>query len=159
MSGVKKKKRFILTVSETFFPNHSKGRQPTGFAQKVIDGTKKHTIRPNYELWENRFRQIERGEGDLIVNKWSERPYFSPQLNVKDFSNKDGIGIQKLEYVGNDNFIIDGKHSVQIDILAANDGLSIEDFKEWFGSFPVEPMVLIHFTPFRYGKEFKRSEK
>ena len=37
-----------------------------------------------------------------------------------------------------------------ITILAKNDGLRYEDFKEWFKSYDSETMVIIHFTDFRY---------
>lgn len=34
---------------------------------------------------------------------------------------------------------------------AANDGLSLSDWREWFKGYDLtKPMAIIHFTPFRY---------
>lgn len=37
------------------------------------------------------------------------------------------------------------------DILARNDGLTLEDWREWFRGYDLsKPMAVIHFTKFRY---------
>jgi hypothetical protein len=47
-----------------------------------------------------------------------------------------------------DNRIIGG---FKLDYLAKNDGLSLDDFKEWFKGYDLsKPLALIHFTKFRY---------
>ena len=57
---------------------------------------------------------------------------------------------------------IDGKQVANVEQLAANDGLPLEDFKEWFfGKEPQEKKlftgIVIHFTPFRYGSDANKS--
>jgi len=38
--------------------------------------------------------------------------------------------------------------------LAKNDGLSLQDFKDWFKGYDFsKPMAIIHFTRFRYNKK------
>ena len=39
--------------------------------------------------------------------------------------------------------------------LAANDGLSLADWKEWFKNYDLtQPLAVIQFTPFKYQKRF-----
>jgi hypothetical protein len=47
--------------------------------------------------------------------------------------------------------IIDGVERGYVTDIPQNDGLSPEDFKEWFKKYDLlEPMAIIHFTKFRY---------
>lgn len=47
-------------------------------------------------------------------------------------------------------FNINGKY-IDREILANNDGLSKEDWQEWFRGYDLsKPMAIIHFTKFRY---------
>jgi hypothetical protein len=44
-----------------------------------------------------------------------------------------------------------GTDSMEISELAKNDGLSENDFCEWFRKYDLsKPMAIIHFTNFRY---------
>lgn len=67
---------------------------------------------------------------------------------------EDGIGIQKLnidlsKYSDIHAFV--EKFYIDLDTLAQNDGLSYEDFEEWFKNYDFsKPMAIIHFTKFRY---------
>lgn len=151
MSGVKKRKRFILTVSKKFLGYHRRKGEATEFEAKIISGDKKHTIRPTFANWEKKFKDIDEGKGDLIVVQWSGLPYRTPQEEIKVLSNNDGTGVSKLTYVEGKGLFVNDTIPVTMEELAENDGLSFEDFKDWFKVFPVEPMAIIHFTPFRYG--------
>jgi hypothetical protein len=58
--------------------------------------------------------------------------------------------LQKLEDPTNFVFApIDGK-SINWDEVAKNDGLSFDDFCEWFKVRQNSPMAVIHFTQYRY---------
>ena len=59
------------------------------------------------------------------------------------------IYIQKLE-VKDGKFIVDEKTEVSIEELADKDGLTVQEFKDWFQVFPTTPMAIIHFSKFRY---------
>lgn len=142
----------VITLSKTFFPKHPRKGQETGFKAKVTDGWKVHTCRCNYEYWRAKMEKITSAGGVLSVRQWSGKPYRSPQEVIADIPA--GVaGVQKLElrrerYVVN-HFAeeqvkaiattmyydytakIDG-FPVPLEILAENDGLTVEDFKAWF---------------------------
>ena len=83
----------------------------------------------------------------LSIRYWSEMPYRSKQVEI---CRLERIGVEKLEEP--DNFVfapIEGE-KVNWEDVAKNDGLSFEDFCEWFKSRQKEPMAVIHFTDFRY---------
>jgi len=123
---------------------------PTGFPLAIKHYDKIHTIRGNYHLWEKRFKKIEKGEAILSVRVWSGKPYQTPQFEIFKFDKSHGIGLQKLEQPNNLEFAsIDGK-KIDWKLLAKNDGLSFDDFCEWFKVRTDEPMAIIHFTDFRY---------
>lgn len=147
MNSSGKKINIVLLVAKSFLKYHSKAGQPTDFEKKIKDGEKLHTIRSNFKEWEKKIRKIEDGVGKLVVKQWSGRAYRSPQ--VKLFELEDGVGIQKLEFIDG-KFIVDEKTEVSIETLAKNDGLTLEDFKDWFQVFPTTPMAILHFTKFRY---------
>lgn len=87
--------------------------------------------------------------GDFIqFFVWSEKPYKSKQIvignpievkKVWDFEIKWYFGL--IEYC---EILIDGKKQLNLGKIGANDGLSFEDFKSWFGNFekPFEGQIL-----------------
>lgn len=116
-----------------------------------------HTIRANYPLWRKRIAEVENGQAILSIRQWTGRPYFSPQAKLADLTKDNGVGIQKLKFHldrdGNvlyNNFDIDG-HYADIKDVARHDGLSFDDWREWFKSYDLtEMLAIIHFTKFRY---------
>lgn len=62
------------------------------------------------------------------------------------------IGVQKLDDPSNFVFASVEGTSVDWELIAKNDGLSFEDFCEWFKVRTNNPMAIIHFTDFRYTK-------
>lgn len=151
----KRKKKFVLMVSQFFPVSHHKAGEKTGFVENVsclfsMKNTKVHTIRSNYDLWKDRIEQINRGEGLLSIRYWSGKPYRSKQIEIVAL---DSVGIEKINISLCDNlaFIEDGKRVVDLYPISRNDGLSYWDFIDWFkGVKNNEPMALIHFTDFRY---------
>lgn len=141
-------KTYVLLVSKKFPIKHPKAGDETLFNEKIKLGFKKHTIRLNYYLWLKRIKEIHNGKAVLSVREWSGKPY---QTNQVELFRTTQVGIQKLEKVEN-VFMVDG---LDIDLcfheLAANDGLSYQDFKDWFSPIkPNQPYAIIHFTNFRY---------
>ncbi len=144
-------------VSENFPANHKKKGQPTNFQDYILAKIKIHTIRTNYDLWKKRMDEINDGVAILSVRQWTGLPYRSKQKEITRFNKSSGIGIQKLFEMNFDpdyfNLMCNEEealHEVSFKRLATNDGLSIEDFKEWFKKPISEPMAVIHFTDFRY---------
>lgn len=153
-------KTFVLTVSKTFPKTHKKSGQNTGFVQQITnlftnENTKIHTIRANYDLWEKRAKEINEGKAILSIRYWSEKPYNSKQVEI---CRLEKIGVQKLVFkdrklLGEIAIVPDKDifHSYTIADISKNDGLSFEDFKEWFNKYDLSnPMAVIHFTQYRY---------
>lgn len=149
------KKKVILTLCKVFPVTHSRAGEKTGFEQKLKNGIKKHTIRYNAkDVWGKRYNDISKSKKYLSVREWTGRPYNSEQ---REFARYDKIGLQKITmtYSSTDEVPqcwVDGKQVSAYD-LAKNDGLSVEDFTEWFfgcNKGNVFDGVIIHFTDFRY---------
>ena len=143
-------KTYVLTVSQFFPKTHKKAGQPTGFPMAIKHFDKIHTIRGNYDLWAKRFEQIQKGEAILSVRIWDGKPYASKQLEIFRYDKTHGIGIEKLENPDNFVFASIGGKKFNWGDIAKNDGLTFEDFCEWFKVRTPEPMAIIHFTDFRY---------
>lgn len=169
-------KTHVLMISRNFPTKHERKGEKTYFLEKIILSfnenlynalraetgrdiqPKLHTIRANYHFWCTIFEEIEAGEACLSLRYWSDRAYRSKQAELMRLTREDGIGLQKLEFE-KDEFgrrsimlnIIDGKYASAIQTIARNDGLSFDDFMEWFKDYDLnKPMAIIHFTPFRY---------
>tara|TARA_R110000868_G_scaffold16350_13_gene73587 strand:+ start:722 stop:1255 length:534 start_codon:yes stop_codon:yes gene_type:complete len=145
-------KTYVLTVAKVFPKTHKRAGEPTNFPSSIHHGTKKHTIRSNYDLWKKRFEKIDAGEAVLSIRVWEGKPYNSKQREIFRLNKSQGIGIEKLE--NPDNLLtaaIEGKLIDWKDV-ATNDGLNFWDFCHWFKTRQKEPMAVIHFTDFRYNR-------
>jgi hypothetical protein len=163
----------VVLLSKTFFPQHPKAGQPTDFASKVMTSVyqnpiygnhyKIHTCRINYVYWKNKIDKLKAEGGVLSIRQWSTIPYRSPQEIIVDIP-ADIVGIQKLTLSRDTNRYYsivynedkEGWHSVPVQKLANNDGLSVEDFKDWFSPVfdkkdtNVLELAIIYFTKYRY---------
>lgn len=168
---------YVLMLSKEFPKDHPKAGRDTYFdiALKMAlggykewqvetpNGTvflnvpKLHTIRKNYDRWEKRIKAIQEGKAVLSIRQWRGRPYEkgNTQIEIARLGKDDGVGIQKLERDQMLGWFIDSVDSdVTTAVLAKNDGLSFEDWKAWFKEIDLtEPLPIIHFTKFRYGKQ------
>lgn len=161
-------KTYILTVSRKFPGTHNRREDPTYFVEQIQNALahykdgwttsgfkmKFHTIRANYALWKKRFRKIDAGLACLSIRYWSGKPYRSKQVEICRLAKDDGVGVQLLSFSGGffSSQLVDGEIKYwNLEILAKNDGLSFDDFREWFRSYDLtKPMAIIHFTKFRY---------
>ena len=145
MNSSGKIKTAEILISKVFLNYHSKAGEPTNFEQKIKSGEKKHTIRSNFKEWEKRLSGVD----VLRVKQWSSVPYRSAKVKLFELRPEDGVELAKLTHE-NGRFFINDETEVTIDQLAKNDGLSVEDFTDWFKVFSTEPMALIYFSKFRY---------
>lgn len=103
--------------------------------------------------WEKRIKDIQEGKAFLSVRQWSGKPYWSKQIEIARLTTANGVGIQKLCFLGdnfNGGYIRNGAYPSD-KILAKNDGLSLADWEEWFRGYDLsKPLAIIHFTKFRY---------
>lgn len=106
------------------------------------------------DVWAERYQDITSGKKYLSVREWTGRPYNSEQ---RELARYDRIGLQHITMTyGADDAVpqawVDDK-KVPVEFLAQNDGLSVQDFVEWFfgnAKSNVFEGVIIHFTDFRY---------
>jgi hypothetical protein len=153
---MKRKKTFVIMVSERFPRYHPRAGEPTGFIVQDEDGQDKlnpdklHTIRENAKLWEKRAKKINAGEARLSVRKWTGKPYRSKQ---KEILSLDKIGTEVINVKSDrkEDLLILGKY------FASGDGLSEADFNSWFDFKLDEVYVIIHFTDFRYTNAHKNN--
>lgn len=145
-------KTYVLMIARHFPKGHIRQGEKTLFRFFLKVKYKIHTIRPNYEFWEKRFKEIEKGNACLSLRQWTGTPYRSTQKEIFRFDKTHGIGIQKL--VLSPYYMVDG-NKLRPDmkyLMAFNDGLDIGSFTNWFSHYPKQDFAIIHFTPFRYKK-------
>ena len=149
MSGKKQKKQVVLMIAKNFLAYHKRAGQSTEFEAKIKDKDKVHTIRPNYEKWKEKIEEVKSGKAELVLKQWEGRPYHSTPNKLFIFDDKDDVDVSKLTKTA-DGFFVNDTIKVEPEILAKNDGLSLQDFEDWFKVFPTEPMAIIHLNSFRY---------
>ena len=149
MSKNKGKKIVVLMVSRVFPSYHKNKGELTRFEQKIREKNKIHTIRANYEKWKRKIDQIRNGEAVLSIREWQGVPYHSKQNYLFYYNQEDALDVSKLTKDEN-GYLINDTIRVSEEELAKNDGLTLDEFQEWFKVFPSEPMAIIHFTGFRY---------
>ena len=149
MSGKKQKKQVVLMIAKNFLAYHKKAGQSTEFEAKIKDKEKVHTIRPNYEKWKEKIEEVKSGKAELVLKQWDGRPYHSTPNKLFIFDAKDDVEVSKLTKTA-DGFFVNDTKKVKPEDLAKNDGLSLQDFEDWFKVFPTEPMAILHFNSFRY---------
>ena len=141
-------KTYVIMLSKVFPKGHRREGEPTEFKEKLIAREKIHTIRSNYELWEQRIKEVQKGEACISVRQWEDKPYRSKQREIARFTNENGVGIEYIilpEELSLESFL-----GIYED-LDRNDGLTAEDWVSWFSQAPRnKPLPVIHFTPFRY---------
>ena len=157
-------KTYVLTVSRQFPKTHKRAGDQTYFPEMILSALGKHelltdkcfskppeklhTIRANYGLWKKRENEINEGMAILSIRYWSEKPYRSKQIEICQL---DKIGVQRLDRPANFIFAEINSKMYDWEYVAKNDGLSFEDFCEWFKNYDLsEPMAIIQFTDFRY---------
>ena len=149
MCGKKQKKQVVLMIAKNFLAYHKRAGQSTEFEAKIKAKDKLHTIRPNYEKWKEKIEEVKSGKAELVLKQWEGRPYHSTPNKLSIYDDKDDVDVSKLTKTA-DGFFVNDTIKVEPEILAKNDGLSLQDFEDWFKVFPTEPMALIHLTGFRY---------
>jgi len=118
-----------LMFSMTFPAYHPRTGQQTGFVEKILAGTKIHTVRKGYNLWK-------RFDGKRVaLNVWEGKPYRS---KVVPFAT----AVLSVDKIAGYDFIV-GRPGIHFtrDILGTpfsweefsyDDGLTLEDFLSWF---------------------------
>lgn len=139
----------VITLSKQFLKGHPRAGSPTGFREKFLMGEKVHTIRKNERGY------FKDGEG-LSVREWSGAAYRSKQVEICALKSCGVVPIRLYRGFGLVDIFDSHPDSpvvVPINVLAANDGLSVSDFLSWFFSSGAEEFFygsLIYLTDYRY---------
>ena len=145
----------VVTLGKYFGPKHPRKGQETGFIAKVADGRKVHTCRSNYGYWRAKIEKITATGGVLRVRQWSAKPYRSPQEVITEIP-AGIVGVQRLALRRERRVInhyaeeqdkpiatatyydytaeVDG-HPVPLEILAENDGLTVDDLLRYYSLY------------------------
>lgn len=122
---------------------------PTLFEDKIVTGLKIHTIRKSYQYWATRIDNAQKcPESIYKLSLWSDRPYVSKQYQAQTGLAQDlwylPINFKKL----NDEILVIDEQEFPLDIVAKNDGLSADIFRDWFKSFVADdtPSIMIGWT-------------
>lgn len=143
-------KTYVITLSRVFPKSHIRAGEPTGFKDKLLNGTKIHTIRSNYPLWKKRIDEIQKGDACLSIRQWTDKPYRSKQIEIARFTKDDGIGLESITLPEIYDLVDVFNDYPGLD---TNDGLTREDWLHWFSGYETnKQMPIIHFTGFRYKK-------
>ena len=143
---------YVITLSRNFLAYHKRAGEETHFKEKFLSGEKLHTIRANYPLWEKRIKDVQEGRAALSIRQWTGKPYRGEQVEIATLTAENGVGLQRLEFTDcRLRFPYTDSEWTSMVSLAKNDGLSLNDWVDWFGGYDLsEPMAIIHFTKFRY---------
>lgn len=80
---------------------------------------------------------------------WSS--YQSKQVEIARLTAEDGVGIQELKLTDLSRPTTINGQRIELPLLAQNDGLSFNDWFNWFIGYDLsKPLAIIHFTKFRY---------
>ena len=154
------KKQVLIILSKLFPLYHKRKGQETHFAESLKSGMKIHTIRTNYDRWKHNLDKVINGGFKLSIREWSGRPYNSRQNEIMSVSG-ERVGYQRISMTYDPmsdelKVVIDGRRFTDIERLANNDGLSLDDFKQFiFGATKSTEKqlfqgIIIHLTEYRY---------
>ncbi len=137
-------------IAKTFPAHHIRKGELTNFAALIEKQIKKHTLRANYELWKKRSDEINQGKAYLSVRQWSGKPYNSGHIEL---FRKDRLIVEKGQFFQDENrwYVEDFTWHNSNQIIAANDGLTTDDFVSWFKGYNFsKPLAIVHFTDYTY---------
>lgn len=131
--------------------------EQTHFIEKVMLGEKIHTIRRQYDRWKIIADKTQERRFNIALCQWAATPRRSKVHQVGLLDSQIGVQRIKMKYfAASDDIvaIVDGKEVSPV-IIAENEGLEWNDFKEWFfGKNRTENAeyngCIIHFTDTRY---------
>jgi hypothetical protein len=130
------------------------------FETAILSGEKIHTLRKNFLFWKRRIETA----GEISVRYWEGRPRHSLQKIIKSitqYTPNGRFGVQEVCKINDGKspgslfsfYLAENSMPItrlDLDVLARNDGLTLQEFIDWFRDYPEGQMALIQFTSFRY---------
>ena len=151
------KRKITIMFSRLFPTTHTRRGEPTKFIEKVMLGEKIHTIRRQYDRWKHLADKCTDERCDIALCQWRATPRRSNHVQVGLLSSRIGVQRISMQYFPETDSIIATVDGQDIDpkIIAENEGLSFDEFKEWFfgrnrNEHDEYNGCIIHLTDFRY---------
>jgi hypothetical protein len=140
----------IMQFASEFPKGHRREGQATDFAQQIIRGQKRHTIRRDTKgTLRKAFDNL--GEWYVSMREWAGKPYNSSLTEFKALTERDGVGYVKVFIEWPRVTFEDDPNAIDFARqVATNDGLTLIDFWDWFGTEERVEAWLFHFDDFRY---------
>jgi hypothetical protein len=160
-TGTNRNKTVVLILSHHYPKTAIHAGKPTRFKQQLLEGRKIHTCRGRYDGWALNIDKVNDKGYVLSVREWDGKPYGRGvrQKVIREY-HKAGYQRFTMRYdraTGELKCVIDGKRFTDIEALARNDGMTVEEFKDWFFGQGLNRSaysgIIIHFTDFRYNSE------
>ena len=153
-------KTVVLMLSHHYPKTAIHAGKPTHFKEQLLAGRKIHTCRGRYDGWALNIDKVNTRNYVLSVREWDGKPYGKgvKQNVIKEYRK---AGYQRFTMAYNQDTdelkcVIDGKKFTDLELLARNDGMTLEEFKDFFfgqgTNRKVFSGVIIHFTDFRYNQ-------
>lgn len=152
----------VITFSVTFPAYHPRKGEHTNFIMNVRKGysSRIHDYQPDEDAKHHTIRNGNRWKkGDFCsLRYWIDKPYCSKQQQmfendvelIEVYKIKIGKDFETISLENNTNFEIYTQFSFNRNVnelikqLAKNDGLSVQDFKDWFAkSLPFKGQILV----------------
>lgn len=154
---MKRKDKITIMFSRLFPTTHSRRGEPTRFIEKVMLGEKIHQIRRSYDKWKILADKTNEKRYSISLCQWAATPRRSKHVEIGLLESRIGVQRIVMQYNAKADSVlatVDDKE-VPIETLAENEGLSVNDFKDWFfGKNRDEDATyngcVVHLTEFRY---------
>lgn len=156
-----RRKTVVLMLSHHYPKTTIHAGQPTHFKEQLLDGRKIHTLRGRCDAWAHNIDLINNRSYVMSVREWDGKPY-GKGVKQREIAQYCKLGWQRFTMTydrSTDDMrcVIDGRRFTDLELLARNDGMTLEEMKDWFFgqgmSRSVYSGVIIHFTDFRYNSE------
>lgn len=144
--------------SRLFPTTHSRRGEQTKFIEKVMLGEKIHTIRRQYDRWKHVAEKCAGKPCEISLCQWRATPRRSNHVQVGLIEAQPGVQRLRMKYNPDSDSItaiVDDNKTVNPETLAENEGLTIDEFKEWFfgrnrNMSQEFKGCILHLTQFRY---------
>lgn len=158
----------VITFSRTFPTYHPRKGQETFFVEKIWTALQKYDnfypnqwvnkypilmdlfMNPDVISFPSKLHTIRAGHrwkaGDVFSPRvWSSKPYASPQLTIAPDITINRVVTFEMDgaFIKVAGRLYGMRGSSDIEPIATNDGLSIEDFQDWFNKPVFDGQILI----------------
>lgn len=148
---LRKRKPVILDL-ERYFPDwHGRVGQATHFGSKIfsVSNPKIHALRTDSQRWLGLLDCDKKRVGTPLRIVYYTLREMQTSLILITQVKKMGLQRVVIPDPADEFMLVDGNRVAVAD-FARNEGLSPEDFRDWYRRYAADQAIVIHFTDFRY---------